>query len=515
MKMIESVGESVGHAIKSTINTIDHETRLIERMITDPKFRDKEFKKKKRSLRKDAHLFKNEIRLEASMISLLKKHASGKSLTKDEEAKVHRALKDICKAVPALGIFLLPGGIILLPMVSKILPFDIIPSEFKSKKKRRSRKKRRNTYRRKNKTKKRASKQKGGAQPEPGPGPGPGPGPEPGPATEPEPETPIPTAHAVKDTLGKWKEPHCVPYEAGSVMILESSDTQSDDTPFIQVPKNQMMNGVIYQYIMYKINESSDPELLLVPAYQSPEIGTKHRCLIERERIKDNFLILGSGEITKNDNGSYTYSCMSSLFNYFILPLLRPMKDGENPLTYSTNLEEWKETYEKITMKRFMETIFGGSTVTYAERVEGSKQEFNPETLCQISPKPSCIRYVTNADCATQLEHPDIGLPNHEIDCRAGEDFCDLLSKVESGELNESGNPFDSPETYKIPESKYIKKRVVNVAEAKELLQSKGIPSFRFDTIEGTLQRGIRKNKITLDEYDRVFEEKIIWPKNV
>lgn len=219
MKLIESVGDNIGRAIKSTINAIDHEIVLIERMIIEPKFRDKEFKRLKRSLRKDAHLFKNEIRLEASMISLLKKHSSGKSLTKREEAKVYRALKDICKSVPALAIFLLPGGLILLPLVSKILPFDLIPSEFKSKKKRRSRKKRRNTNRRKNKTKKRASKQRGGAQPEPEPATEPGPGPatepEPGPATEPE--SPIPTAHAVKAKLGKWKEPHCVPYEAGAV----------------------------------------------------------------------------------------------------------------------------------------------------------------------------------------------------------------------------------------------------------------------------------------------------------
>lgn len=510
--MIESVGESVGHAIKSTINTIGHETLLIERMITEPKFRDKEFKKMKRSLRKDAHLFKNEIRLEASMISLLKKHASGKSLTKDEEAKVHRALKDICKAVPALGIFLLPGGIILLPMVSKILPFDIIPSEFKSKKKRRSRKKRRNTYRRKNKTKKRASKQKGGAQPEPGPGP------EPGPATEPEPETPIPTAHAVKDTLGKWKEPHCVPYKAGSVMILESSDTQCDDTPFIRVPENEMVNGVIYQYIMYKINENTNPELLLVPAYQSPEIGTKHRCLIERERIKDDFLILGSGEIKKNDNGSYTYSCMSSLFNYFILPLLRPMKPGENDYTYQYNVKEWKEAYESETMKGFMETIFG-SPVTYADKLTGSKQEFNPETLCQISPTPECIRYVTNQDCATQLNHPNIGLPSHEIDCRAGKDFCELLSRSKSG----SRDPFDSPEPYTIPESEYIMMdNVLDYKAANELLDLKKVPKRkRADTIEHRLRRGRNMTTdegvklISEDEYQKLFGRQRIWPKNV
>ena len=70
MKDIESVGKSIGHAIKSTIDAVGHEVVLVERMITEPKFREKELKRMKRALRKDAHLFKNEIRLEASMINL-------------------------------------------------------------------------------------------------------------------------------------------------------------------------------------------------------------------------------------------------------------------------------------------------------------------------------------------------------------------------------------------------------------------------------------------------------------
>lgn len=350
--------------------------------------------------------------------------------------------------------------------------------------------KRRINKRRKRKTKKRI-KQRGGAEPEMEPS-----------ATD----SPIPTAREVNAQLREWKEPHCVPYKVGSVMFLERSNTPCDDTPFPRLSIDKMEKGVIYQYIMYKIDESRDPELLLVPAYQSPEIGTKHRCLIER--IPENHLILGSGEIVKVEESIYAYSCMSSLFNYFILPLLRPKKVEENPLSYKRAVGIWKEEYERETMKKYMESIFGGSTVTYDKDISGVKQPFNPEILCATRTKPSCIRYVTKEDCSTQLDHPQ-----HKIDCRAGEDFCVLLERSKSGE-----DVFNSPKAYEIPEIEYIREKVVNVDAAKELLQSKGIDLTKTSaggSIQGRLRRALNKKIITQDEYDSVFEEKRIWPKNV
>jgi len=37
---------------------------------------------------------------------------------------------DLVKSMPALAIFLLPGGALLLPLVLKIIP-DLIPSAFR------------------------------------------------------------------------------------------------------------------------------------------------------------------------------------------------------------------------------------------------------------------------------------------------------------------------------------------------------------------------------------------------
>jgi hypothetical protein len=35
---------------------------------------------------------------------------------------------DVAKAVPALAIFAAPGGMLLLPILAKLLPFSLLPS---------------------------------------------------------------------------------------------------------------------------------------------------------------------------------------------------------------------------------------------------------------------------------------------------------------------------------------------------------------------------------------------------
>ena len=50
-------------------------------------------------------------------------------LTEEEKEKIKIQLLDICKAIPALAVFLLPGGALLLPLLIKLIP-DILPSAF-------------------------------------------------------------------------------------------------------------------------------------------------------------------------------------------------------------------------------------------------------------------------------------------------------------------------------------------------------------------------------------------------
>ncbi len=65
-----------------------------------------------------------------NMGSLMMKWKKGEKLSDEEKSAFQTQLFDILKTIPALGIFLLPGGTILLPVLSKILPFNILPSSF-------------------------------------------------------------------------------------------------------------------------------------------------------------------------------------------------------------------------------------------------------------------------------------------------------------------------------------------------------------------------------------------------
>lgn len=52
-----------------------------------------------------------------------------RDLTKQEQKKVNEQLLDIFKSIPSLAIFLLPGGMLLLPLVIKFIP-KLLPSAF-------------------------------------------------------------------------------------------------------------------------------------------------------------------------------------------------------------------------------------------------------------------------------------------------------------------------------------------------------------------------------------------------
>jgi DnaJ-domain-containing protein 1 len=73
-----------------------------------------------------------EIKDSKELIYLVKKGTTNE-LTKEEKELVRSHFKEIAKTIPALAIFMLPGGTILLPIVLKIVP-DLIPSAFRSNK---------------------------------------------------------------------------------------------------------------------------------------------------------------------------------------------------------------------------------------------------------------------------------------------------------------------------------------------------------------------------------------------
>jgi hypothetical protein len=60
---------------------------------------------------------------------LLLAYSTRRDLDEKEKKKVKKQLLEICKTIPSLTIFLLPGGSLLLPILIKFIP-TLLPSAF-------------------------------------------------------------------------------------------------------------------------------------------------------------------------------------------------------------------------------------------------------------------------------------------------------------------------------------------------------------------------------------------------
>lgn len=80
-------------------------------------------------------LQRNKLRLQQELLEskealqLIRKSTKTK-LTLEEKLKVKIQLLDICKTIPAFTVFMLPGGVLLLPLLIKLIP-DILPTAFR------------------------------------------------------------------------------------------------------------------------------------------------------------------------------------------------------------------------------------------------------------------------------------------------------------------------------------------------------------------------------------------------
>jgi ribosomal protein L7/L12 len=72
---------------------------------------------------------KVELQESKELVKLIRK-SSTQELTAEEKEAVKSQFKDLAKSIPALTVFMLPGGAVLMPLLLKIIP-DLIPSAFK------------------------------------------------------------------------------------------------------------------------------------------------------------------------------------------------------------------------------------------------------------------------------------------------------------------------------------------------------------------------------------------------
>ncbi|AXT60300.1 hypothetical protein D1816_08035 [Aquimarina sp. AD10] len=66
---------------------------------------------------------------ESKDLMILLGQSAMRDLSKEEKKQVKQQLLDICKTIPSLAIFILPGGSLLLPLLVKFIP-QLLPSAF-------------------------------------------------------------------------------------------------------------------------------------------------------------------------------------------------------------------------------------------------------------------------------------------------------------------------------------------------------------------------------------------------
>ena len=79
-------------------------------------------------IRRNKNRLLKEISQSKELVVLLA-HSTTRDLDAKEKKKVKRQILDICKTIPSLTIFLLPGGSLLLPILIKFIP-QMMPSVF-------------------------------------------------------------------------------------------------------------------------------------------------------------------------------------------------------------------------------------------------------------------------------------------------------------------------------------------------------------------------------------------------
>ncbi|MEZ0131338.1 LETM1 domain-containing protein, partial [Flavobacterium sp. LBUM151] len=67
--------------------------------------------------------------VQSKELMVLLAYSTTRDLDAKEKKKVKKQLLDICKTIPSLTIFLLPGGSLLLPILIKFIP-TMLPSAF-------------------------------------------------------------------------------------------------------------------------------------------------------------------------------------------------------------------------------------------------------------------------------------------------------------------------------------------------------------------------------------------------
>ncbi len=80
-------------------------------------------------VKKNTVAIANEVRETGDLMQLLVKSTS-EELSPDEQVRMKEQLQDLCRALPCLALFAAPGGSLLIPVLQRLLPINLLPSSF-------------------------------------------------------------------------------------------------------------------------------------------------------------------------------------------------------------------------------------------------------------------------------------------------------------------------------------------------------------------------------------------------
>ncbi len=83
-------------------------------------------------LEHNLHWLRWEAHETAEVYRLWRRARRGTPLSFEERRRVRAQLIDLAKAIPALVVFAAPGGLVLLVVLGKVLPFSLLPSAFRT-----------------------------------------------------------------------------------------------------------------------------------------------------------------------------------------------------------------------------------------------------------------------------------------------------------------------------------------------------------------------------------------------
>lgn len=116
--------------IESFVISNNHKITFLQEMSTYDRLYSNFSKRWIKVLGRNKDKLVDELKNNKELLELVNKSAI-KELSEEEKEKVKTQFKELIRSMPALAIFMLPGGALLLPIITRVIP-DLLPNSFRN-----------------------------------------------------------------------------------------------------------------------------------------------------------------------------------------------------------------------------------------------------------------------------------------------------------------------------------------------------------------------------------------------